>query len=212
MNKRMIFRTPAEAVRFELRPRGPEAKPGVPIDGSAQLPMLIGYPIVWNATSSLREDEDTGELFYARMAPGSAKFTSPTRALYAHDETQLLGTTDNGTLRILPDEIGTRIEVDLPPTSYARDVAALITGKYVKGMSFGVTPLKWDTSTEPGDDGSDRTIRTYTDMIVDEVTVTGIPAFAQTQIDAMYERGGGPTQRLTQELNLQQLILDMLRW
>lgn len=205
-SEHMTFDTPAAAVRFQLVPRPAAAaaeKIGNPMEGSDQLPMLQGYAIVWNVLSSARVDKYTGEIYFAKMLPGSAKFDNPTLAIYSHDAKQVLGNTGNGTLRVLPDDTGARVEIDLPPTTYARDIAALVKGQYVQGMSFGMVPLQWSDSQEAGGDGQPITVRSYSQMLVDEVTVTPIPAFIQTSIAAMYARD-------RHAIELDQLALGMI--
>jgi hypothetical protein len=191
--ERLTFDVPTAAIKFELVKRVKAEKPASTTthaaeqaddgDTTEELPMLQGYAIVWNAVSA-----DKRENKFSRMLPGSAKFSSPTLAVYAHDKSKLLGTTDNGTLRIIPDAIGARCEIDLPDTSYARDAVALIKGKYVAGMSFGMTPAKWNDTQENDDKGQPITVRNYEDMLVDELTITPIPSFLQTSVDTMYSQ------------------------
>lgn len=133
---------------------------------------LEGYALVWNTLS-----DDRGG-YKVRLAPGSAKFTTPTLALFHHDFRHIIGNTENGTLRLFPDDIGVRVEIDLPDTTTGHDVAELVEDKYVRGMSFSMIPGEFAESEENG-----VTIITATSFTVDEVTVTGIPSFVSTSID-----------------------------
>ena len=82
---------------------------------------LIGYAAVFN-----RPSHDLGG-FREVILPGAFKRTLATseavRALYNHNADQVLGRVGAGTLRLSEDETGLRFELDLPPTSYANDLA-----------------------------------------------------------------------------------------
>lgn len=55
---------------------------------------------------------------------------------YQHDSNMLLGRTDAQTLRLTKDGTGLDYDVDLPDTSYARDLTALLERGDVRGSSF----------------------------------------------------------------------------
>jgi len=74
------------------------------------------------------------------------------KALYAHDSAKPLGRVKNGTLRLRSEASGLVCECDLPDTSYARDVYALIRDGYVTTMSFGFYPVKERTEKDGVDD------------------------------------------------------------
>lgn len=174
---RLTFTTPAAAAKFELVPL---PAPAVPpdADGDAEdaaeceLPTLVGYAIVFGATSAddrkARVTKDTRINFID---------TGPVFAFYSHDSKDVLGSTGNGTLRLNADAYGLRVEIDPPDTSYARDVCELVEDGYVRGMSFGMFPVKSHTVREGGE-----TVTVYDEIIVDEVTITCIPAFPETSI------------------------------
>src|SRR4051812_22717786 len=91
---------------------------------SEQPNRLVGYAAVFNSLSS-----DLGG-FKERIKPGAFR-TSVTgsadiRALVDHDASKLLGRTSSGTLRVAEDEHGLRVEIDLPDTSYAKDVRTMV--------------------------------------------------------------------------------------
>ena len=159
---------------------------------------LTGYALLWNVLST-----DRGG-FKVRLMPGSARFAAPTLALWHHDASQPIGSTANGTLRLFPDDVGVRVEIDLPDTTTGRDAERLVTGRYVQGMSFAMvaTPTFHET-TENG-----YTVLNATDYLVDEVTVTAIPSFPQTSVNV--EPGNGYAARTAQGLRLQRLRFDIL--
>ena len=172
---------------------------------------LSGYAQKWNVLSS-----DRGG-YRVRLLPGSAKFSTPTYALYHHEFSQVLGTTQNGTLRIYPDETGVRVEIDLPDTSVGRDVAALVKRGDVAGMSFAMVSSPKAHETE--EDGV--TVLNAESYHVDEVTVTPIPAFTETSVgvkaDAEPEqlsqkkKDEGMQERIQQNRKLQELRLSLYR-
>lgn len=170
---RLEFSTPAAACRFELvTPVVPPDVDGVPDVGETKLPTLTGYAIVWGAVSI--DDRK------ASIAKGAVSFPppeQPVHAMYCHDESMILGSTANGTLRLTSDDYGLRVEIDPPDTSYARDVCELVEDGYVSGMSFKIYPKTWTDKAVNGE-----TIRTYTAIVVDEVTITAIPAFLESSI------------------------------
>ena len=138
---------------------------------------LVGYAAVYNSLSA-----DLGG-FKERILPGAFKGSvtgnTDIRALVDHDSTKLLGRTSNGTLRVSEDPKGLRVEVDLPDTSYARDVKNLIARKDVRGMSFGFrVPDGGSRFTKE----SGQTIRELSNIDLREVTVTSIPAYGDTSV------------------------------
>ncbi len=62
------------------------------------------------------------------------------RALWNHDPTLLLGRQGVGTLRVDADAQGLAFEIDLPATSYAADLRALVERGDLDGASFGFVP------------------------------------------------------------------------
>lgn len=135
---------------------------------------LTGYAIIWNELS-----DDRGG-FFVRFLPGSAQFTDPTHALFHHDFRAVLGSTVNKTLRILPDDTGVKVEIDLPNTTQAKDVATLVDGGYVNGMSFSM--LFDDALVTTNKTENDMEVLEVSAFTCDEVTVTAIPAFTATSI------------------------------
>jgi HK97 family phage prohead protease len=193
INRRIIFTTDA---RLAVTPSA-DGKPAV----------LVGYPIVWNVLST-----DRGG-YRVRLLPNSAQFATPTHALRHHDWRDVLGCTENGTLRLTPDTFGVRCEIDLPDTSVGRDVAVLIARKDIRGMSFAMV----DTPDSTEITENDQTILNVKSFLCDEVTVTASPAFAETTV-AIQDRASNASKpqptykaRREQALQLQRLKLDSLR-
>lgn len=136
---------------------------------------LTGYALVWNTLS-----QDRGG-YKVRLKPKSAKIAPSALALYHHDYKAIIGNTENDSLRFAIDDTGVKVEIDLPDTTVGNDVAELVGEKYINGMSFGMllTPEpKFDVIEEDG-----ITILEFSEFTLDEVTVTGIPAFDDTTIE-----------------------------
>src|SRR5436190_5368915 len=73
---------------------------------------LVGYAAVYNSLSA-----DLGG-FKERIKPGAFRSSvtggTDIRALVDHDASKILGRTSSGTLRLSEDQVGLRIEIDLP--------------------------------------------------------------------------------------------------
>ncbi len=177
-----------------------------PIEGRPTT--ISGYALVWNVLSS-----DRGG-YKVRLRPGSARFANPTHALFHHDFRDVLGNTANGTLRLQPDDYGVRAEIDLPPTSVGRDVAELVRRGDIRGMSFAMVddPVS-DRVTEGG-----QTIVEAKSFLVDEVTVTAVPAFEEAMVGMKPEPAApspvvavpGYARRIAQCNQLERLRFDLV--
>lgn len=102
---------------------------------------------------------------YERLAPTAfdAALADPetdVRALVNHDPTMVLGRQSAGTLKLEVDSEGLGFVVDLPDTSYARDIRELVGRGDVTGASFGFIPGEDSVGTAP--DG--KQLRTHTSV------------------------------------------------
>lgn len=101
------------------------------------------------------------------------------RALINHNASLVLGRTAAGTLRLRSDDTGLAFEVDLPDTSYARDLRESLRRGDVTGMSFGFVPGKDEIDHAP--DG--RQLRTHTSLSkLLDVSVVTYPAYDGTDV------------------------------
>jgi uncharacterized protein len=121
--------------------------------------------------------------FTERIAPGaftgSLKSRAEIRAYVNHDDTLLLGSKRAGTLRIDDRNEGGWVEIDLPDTTWGRDIRTLIErgdigAKGNGGMSFGFTTIKDSWS----DDGTERTLEAG--RLIEVSVVTGVSAYPST--------------------------------
>lgn len=133
----------------------------------------MGYAAVFGVWS-----EDLGG-FREMIQPGAfrnALKTSDVRALVNHDPSLILGRTKSGTLALREDEVGLYIDVTLPETSYARDLAASVRRGDIDQMSFAFT-VALDDWTWSGD--TVRRVVQEVEQLYDVSPVT-YPAFPQT--------------------------------
>jgi HK97 family phage prohead protease len=206
-NKRIVFMDTKLAVRrVKFDASGKESA-----DGQERV-TLAGLAIPWNTLSG-----DKGG-FQVRFLPNSATFATPTLALFHHDYKGVLGNSANGTLRMTFGGNGVSVEIDLPDTNTAADVAALVEGSYITGMSFSMLLDDVLESAEINEGGV--TIMEVSKFTCDEVTVTAIPSFADTNvgvkaaadqsIDQPQQYSAAP-ERVAQALKLEQLQLASIQ-
>ena len=163
--------------------------------------VITGYALVWNVLSS-----DRGG-YFVRLLPNSATITPDVQAIWSHEFRDQLGDLPSGSLKYKIDDIGVKVEIDLPDTTAGRDVYELVRTKRLRGMSFGMTdfPEGFET-TENG-----QTILNATAYTVDEFSVTNIPAFTQTSIQVKTDPSAAFAARRQQSLQLQRLKFQMCR-
>lgn len=141
---------------------------------------LSGYAMRWNTLS----DVYGGVKF--RLLPNSAQFATPTHALFHHDYGKILGSTANGTLRIMPDAVGVKVEIDLPDTPTGHEVLELVDRGDVGGMSFSML-MAGLVGKQKKEDGQPTPIMEVSSFACTEVTATAIPRFGDTSIGVKAE-------------------------
>lgn len=138
---------------------------------------LAGYAAVFDSPS-----RDLGG-FVEVIRPGAFRRSladaDQVRALYDHDSGQVLGRVGAGTLRLREDTRGLAFEVDLPPTTYARDLAALVERGDVAGCSFAFSV---DAAGQRWEKRGDGLVRELLDVTLSEITVTANPAYPDTTV------------------------------
>jgi HK97 family phage prohead protease len=118
--------------------------------------------------------------FIERIAPGAFKRSlrakNDIKLLWNHDSSMVLGSTRAGTLRLYEDELGLRVEADLPATSFGVDAKISIQRGDVTGFSFGFTvPPNGDTWNA---DGTERTLKSV--RLLEVSTGVAFPAYPST--------------------------------
>ncbi len=134
-----------------------------------------GYAAVFDSDS----DGPISGYGVERIAPGAfSKSLAEARNIKMfqnHNSDLVLASTKSGTLRLEEDNVGLRVEADLPDTAVGRDLSTLIKRGDVDSMSFGFTPVK-HVAREDGVDGV-----IHTEVRLWEVSpVTAWPAYAAT--------------------------------
>lgn len=141
-------------------------------DGFAR--SFSGYAAVFNSPSEPLPFTET-------IAPGAFKRSlnsgREVRAFVNHNTDAPLATTKNGSLQLVEDERGLRVNMTLPDTTAGRDLSVLLRDGVVHSMSFGfAVPRGGDAWSE---DGKSRELR---EVILYEVSVvTGFPAYEATE-------------------------------
>lgn len=155
-------------------------------EGSTSPGTMAGYAAVFNSRSrdlgGFFEEIDPGA-FGSGDDLGAVDLTMHGRVLARtnHDSNQLLGTTDAGTLRLYLDETGLRYEVDLPSTTYARDLAALAERGDIRFSSFAFLVPPGGRSWHY--DESERLISRVTNAQLRDVAPVADPAYWDTSTE-----------------------------
>ena len=135
---------------------------------------LVGYAAVFNSMS-----EDMG--FFERVMPGAfaraLRESQDVRALVNHADSQVLGRTKSGTLRLKEDKTGLLMECDLPDTSYARDLAACIARGDIDQQSFSFRCMTDRWSLVDG-----KQVRDLIDLDLYDVSPVTFPAYTDTLV------------------------------
>jgi HK97 family phage prohead protease len=139
---------------------------------------LSGYAARFNSDS-----EDLGG-FVERIAPGAFKEAlriSDTRCLINHNQDLILGRVSAGTLRLKEDDRGLYMSVDLPDTSYARDLAKSLERGDISQQSFAfkVAEDRFENLDDP-DKTTVRTIERVSHLY--DVSPVTYPAYPQTSV------------------------------
>lgn len=137
---------------------------------------LRGTAVVYNSLS-----RDLGG-FRERFLPGSLTRTLKAGLLTAvkdHDDSMPLGSEEAGTLRVKDTAKGLSVEIDLPDTTYARDLITMYERGDYRGMSF-----KFGVAS-----GGNRWVKENGDLIhevreaeLDHVSPVIRPAYADTRM------------------------------
>jgi HK97 family phage prohead protease len=138
----------------------------------------VGYASVFNSKS-----QDLGG-FVEIVRPGA--FTraltggADVRALVNHDPNLILGRSAAGTLVLVEDERGLRVEILPPDTQAGRDTLESVRRGDLDGMSFAFRAIqdKWDYS----DKARGTMLRELLDVDLFDVSVVAFPAYPKTDV------------------------------
>lgn len=109
------------------------------------------------------------------------------RALFNHDPNYVLGRNRAGTLELVEDEIGLRVRISPPDTTWARDLQASIRRGDISQMSIGFIVEDDEWSTRNGMD-----MRELKRVQLFDVSPVTFPAYTATDVGvrAMQEYDG----------------------
>ncbi len=144
--------------------------------------VLVGYASVYGSLS-----EDLGG-FRERVARGavdkSLRDRADVRALVNHDPNLILGRVRNGTLTLSSDETGLLSKIQLPNTSYGRDLWESVARGDVSEMSFAFQAEDEDWADEDDPDDPDQRIRVRTLKGAQLLDVSAVvyPAYESTSV------------------------------
>ena len=142
---------------------------------------LAGYAAVYDVKS-----EPIYGSFYEIVRRGAFKRAlegkDDVRALFDHDSARVLGRTKPKTLRLSDDAHGLKVEIDLPDTSEARDLAASIDRGDIDQMSFGFSTIQDRWTSEKTPEGIWVDVRELLEVELFDVSVVTYPAYTQTEI------------------------------
>lgn len=149
------------------------------IDETSEGMRFEGYAAVFDSPSHPLPGSMRSASFVERIQPGafirSLKARNDIKLLWSHDTAEVLGSTRAGTLKLIEDERGLKVQASLPNTTRGRDAAELIRRGDVDAMSFGFTVPKG--GDDWNDDGSERTLR---EVMLHEVSIVSFPAYQDT--------------------------------
>jgi len=134
-------------------------------------------------------DQPTDKLFFREVVKPGA-FTralqekQDVRALFNHDPSAILGRSTAGTLSLSEDKKGLKFRVEMPDTTYGRDVMTSIKRGDISQCSFGFRAVKqaWVTSQDPNDAAKTISTRELRDVDLGDVSPVTYPAYDGTSV------------------------------
>lgn len=152
------------------------------VESEGQPTRITGYAAVFNSLSKTLRTP-SGRKFREQIAPGAFKRSldrgADVRALVEHNKGLKLGRRKSGTLEIREDNHGLYVEITPPNTTAGRDALEEVRRGDLSGMSFGFSVPSGGDSFERREDAVVRTLR---DVDLFEVTLTGFPAYEDTEV------------------------------
>ncbi len=131
---------------------------------------LHGHAAVFDAVTDIGRHRE-------RISRGAFKDTisrDDIRALINHDPQYVLGRNKSGTLKLAEDEKGLAVEINLPDTTYARDLLESIRRGDVSQMSIGFRTVQ-DSFDKDG-------VRTLEKLKLFDVSPVTFPAYPETDV------------------------------
>lgn len=138
---------------------------------------IVGHASVFDSWS-----ETLGGIFPFKEIVRKGTFTETIRvddirALFNHDPNYVLGRNIAGTLELEEDEIGLRVVITPPDTSWANDLIKNLRRGDISQMSIGFIVLEDTWGTQDGID-----IREIKKVQLFDVSIVTYPAYTQTDV------------------------------
>lgn len=133
---------------------------------------FVGYAAKFNSRS-----ENLGgfvETIERGAFSRSLRSRNDVKLLVNHDSGRVLASSRAKTLRLYEDQVGLRVEADLPNTTDGRDMAELLRRGDLNKMSFGFSVQKDSWNNE-------MTERTLKSVRLFEVSIVAFPAYEETE-------------------------------
>ena len=135
---------------------------------------ITGYAAVFNSIS------DECGWFKEKIEPGAFGESigkDDIRALWNHDSNYVLGRNKSGSLMLVEDTHGLKIEIDPPDTQWARDLMVSMERGDISQMSFGFQTLTDRWELQEG-----KEIRTLEKVKLFDVSAVTFPAYPDTEV------------------------------
>ncbi|KKL63362.1 hypothetical protein LCGC14_2175870, partial [marine sediment metagenome] len=98
-------------------------------------------------------------------------------ALVEHDPARIIGRNKAKTLRLAEDEVGLKVEIDVPDTQVGRDLQVSVARGDLTQMSFSFSVVSESWKTKDKVD-----IRTLEELELFDVSVVAFPAYEDTDV------------------------------
>lgn len=138
--------------------------------------VIEGYAAKFNVRSQEMYHPRLGN-FVEEIRTGAFKRTvdqADVRSLINHDPSLLLGRSKAGTLRLAEDRTGLHYSVDVPDTSYARDLMVSMERGDISQSSFGFRTIKDDLVFD-----GDVAVRCLQEVALTDVSPVTYPAYEE---------------------------------
>lgn len=153
----------------------------IPPTVEGELPKtLVGYASVFDTPYEI---EGMVETIDRRAFDRTLREQPDVYALLGHDPNRVIARTLNGSLRLLSDDRGLRVEIDPIDTQDGRDARQLVATGTVNAMSFGFIVAEDTIEVRDG-----RPHRNITDLHLHEVSIVTWPANPAASVSAQAQQ------------------------
>jgi len=151
-------------------------------DGEDYIPKITGYAAVFDSETVIGGGDWGFREVIRKGAFTEAIKTSDVRALFNHEEEYVLGRSKSGTLRLMEDNRGLKVEIDPPDTQVARDLITTMKRGDIDQMSFAFT---MEGGVQTWDETGDMPLRIIEKVgELWDVSIVTYPAYPETEAAA----------------------------